>query len=384
MNYEIKIKELLSESAHVETPFLAKYKVPGYPKDIQESERSDFSKLPQSPLVSVLVLAYNKADYIRECIQSILSQRTSFAFEIVVAEDCSTDTTRDILFFLQRQYPEKIRVVYANANVGVIRNTLRGLRFCRGKYIAHIDGDDYCATGTKLQGQVNVFEEDKDVSLVYTGGYVQLEKMKFLRVPLTYRTRRRLAALNSLSEAEFAKMLLLNNPMVASSVMIRADAARLAIEHIGMLFDYTAWFPCQDFELWFYGAVKGKCRYLDELSIVYRHNKGAATAAESKTSSARCLGDIRNGLAITLQERLFNDEEFAKKIIHKFLQRYSHYVTVAGIEDQSGILSRYSEFAGIRQGATPPSRSREAFKTFICRNYLSYMLKSLAIRLFRI
>lgn len=385
MDYKKEVGKILSESAHVEVPFLSKYKAPSYPKTIEEHELSDICKLPQSPLVSVLVLAYNKSEYIRECVASILSQKTDFDFEIVIAEDCSTDTTRDILFSMQQEHPEKIRVVYANANVGVMRNTLRGLRFCKGEYIAHIDGDDYCAADTKLQRQVDVFRADKEVTLVYTGGYVQLEKMRFLRVPFTYHTRRRLIGCTQMPKDVFARMVLLNNPITASSVMMRSDAARFASERIEKLFEYTEWFPCQDFELWFYCATKGKCYYLDELSIVYRHNKGAVTAANDKISSARCLGDCRNALAIAFQEALFNDEDFAKSIVGKFINLYCRYATFAGIDDkQDAILLRYKDAANAQTNNKRPNKIRDVLKACLGRNYICYMVKSLAIRIFRV
>ncbi len=385
MDYEIEVKKILSESAHVEVPFVSKYKAPTYPKTIDEYELSDARKLPQSPLVSVLILAYNKSEYIRECVASILSQKTDFDFEIVIAEDCSTDATRDIVISMQQEHPDKIRVIYANANVGVMRNTLRGLRFCKGEYVAHIDGDDYCATDTKLQRQVDVFKSERDVSLIYTGGYVQLEKMKFLKVPFAYQTRRRLVGYNQLPNDEFAKMELLNNPITASSVMMRSDAARFAAERIERLFECTEWFPCQDFELWFYCANKGKCYYLDELSIVYRHNKGAVTAANDKVSSARCLGDCRNAIAIACQEGLFKDEGFAKKIVGKFINLYRRYAMIAGIDDkQDAILLRYKDAANVRANDKRPSKIRDLLKACLGRNYISYMVKSIAIRIFRV
>lgn len=386
MDYETEIRKILSESEYVESPFLAKYKASSYPKTVEEYELSDFHTLPQSPLVSVLILAYNKSEYICECVSSVLSQKTDFDFEVVIAEDCSTDATRDIVFSLQHKHPDRIRVVYANANVGVMRNTLRGLRYCRGSYIAHMDGDDYCATNTKLQKQVDAFKLDKETTLVYTGGYVQLEKMRFLKVPLSYHTRRRLAGYNQLQRDEFSRMVLLNNPITASSVMMRADAAKFATERIGKLFGYTEWFPCQDFELWFYCAIKGKCYYLDERSIVYRHNKGAVTAANEEISSARCLGDCRNALAISMLEGFFTDEGFAKCMVNKFVRLYRQYTMISGIDNkQDALLLRYKDVVGAQVCDKRPKKSwMDGLKACLGRNYISYMLKSIAIRLFRV
>lgn len=119
-----------------------------------------------SPLVSVYTITYNHGPYIRQCIESILKQQTTFAFEYIIGEDCSNDETRELVFDLARKHASRIRVITSERNVGTRGNAFRVRRVCRGKYIAICEGDDYWTDAAKLQKQVTVLEEYPNVVLV--------------------------------------------------------------------------------------------------------------------------------------------------------------------------------------------------------------------------
>ncbi len=117
------------------------------------------------PLVSVNTITFNHAPYIRTCIEGALMQKTNFPFEIVIGEDCSTDGTREIVFEYANNYPEKIRVITSDANVGAMENDKRTNFSCRGEYIAYCEGDDFWIDPLKLQKQYDAAIE-KDASMV--------------------------------------------------------------------------------------------------------------------------------------------------------------------------------------------------------------------------
>jgi len=124
------------------------------------TETSDSKALCRAPVVSVLVVAYNHEPYIREAIESVVSQQTDFEFEVIVGEDCSQDRTREICFELQREHPDKVRVLWANENVYAGGgNYLRNLIRARGEYVALLDGDDYWIDAKKLQKQVDLLRK---------------------------------------------------------------------------------------------------------------------------------------------------------------------------------------------------------------------------------
>lgn len=122
----------------------------------------------QNPLVSVHMITYNHALYIRKAIECVLAQKTDFPFELVIGEDCSTDGTRDIVFDYAKRYPDIIRVVATEQNVGMKRNAYRTFQACRGKYIAYCEGDDYWHHPEKLQKQADYLEKHPECGLVHS------------------------------------------------------------------------------------------------------------------------------------------------------------------------------------------------------------------------
>lgn len=130
-------------------------------------EACETGVLTQSPIVSVLMITYNHGKYISEAIESVLTQKTDFPFELVIAEDCSSDNTRNIAFDYVARHPSKIRVLYSSKNVGVNKNYARAFTACRGEYIALCEGDDYWQDPLKLQKQVDFLSKNKSYIAAY-------------------------------------------------------------------------------------------------------------------------------------------------------------------------------------------------------------------------
>ena len=117
------------------------------------------------PLLSVLLITYNHEAYIRQCLDSVLSQRVDFDYEIVVGEDCSTDRTRDILNEYKSAHPDKIRLLYRSRNFGrPTLNVYETAGSCRGRYVATLEGDDYWTDEYKLQKAVDFLESNPSYS----------------------------------------------------------------------------------------------------------------------------------------------------------------------------------------------------------------------------
>lgn len=120
------------------------------------------------PLVSVTVATYQHANYIKECLDGILMQKTDFLYEIILGEDGSTDGTKQICKEYAERYPDKIRLFirdrrlsqYKESNGKIIRfNGIWNRMSSRGKYIAWCEGDDYWIDPYKLQKQVDFLEK---------------------------------------------------------------------------------------------------------------------------------------------------------------------------------------------------------------------------------
>ena len=116
--------------------------------------------------LSVVVSCYNQEDYISECLDSIFNQKTDFNFEVIVADDFSSDGTREVIKKCCDKYSNKIRVLYQKKNVGAARNYIALHNLALGEYVSHIDGDDIMLSG-KLQAQVDVMDTYPDCNIVF-------------------------------------------------------------------------------------------------------------------------------------------------------------------------------------------------------------------------
>jgi len=131
------------------------------------TEISDPAMLLEAPLVTVHMLAYRHEKFIAQAIESVVGQQCTFPFELIIAEDCSPDRTREIALDYQRRYPHLIRVLISDSNVGMQANAARCSAASRGKYGAVCEGDDYWCDPTKLARQMAVLEQIPDCVLVF-------------------------------------------------------------------------------------------------------------------------------------------------------------------------------------------------------------------------
>lgn len=116
--------------------------------------------------VSVLVITYNQERFIKEALDSILNQKVDFSYEVIVAEDCSPDGTRRILQEYEKNYSNIIKPIYREKNLGMIENLLDALTYCKGKYVAFLEGDDYWTNQKKLQKQVDFLDNNPEYLMV--------------------------------------------------------------------------------------------------------------------------------------------------------------------------------------------------------------------------
>ena len=126
-------------------------------------------------LVSVVTLAYNHRDYIRQCIDGILMQKTDFKFELLINDDASTDGTTAIIEEYEKAYPGIIKPIYQIENQysqGISISQKYLYPKAQGRYIALCEGDDYWTDPLKLQKQVDILESDPSLVAVATNSEI--------------------------------------------------------------------------------------------------------------------------------------------------------------------------------------------------------------------
>jgi len=114
--------------------------------------------------VSICCLAFNHEKYIRQALDSFLAQETNFDFEILVHDDCSTDSTPKILKEYAKKYPKIVKPIFEKENqfskgVDVFKFFYPEIK---GDYVAECEGDDFWSDKTKLQKQFDALEAHKD------------------------------------------------------------------------------------------------------------------------------------------------------------------------------------------------------------------------------
>jgi len=115
--------------------------------------------------LTVICLTYNHAEYIECALQSMLSQKTDFQYEILVNDDASTDNTAEIIKRYEQRYPEIIKPVFHEENLySQGKSTMRAFLLPRaqGEYIAFCEGDDYWTDERKLQKSVEWLDMHPD------------------------------------------------------------------------------------------------------------------------------------------------------------------------------------------------------------------------------
>lgn len=118
--------------------------------------------------VTVYLSTYNQEEYVAQALDSILMQRTNFPFEIIAADDCSTDRTQEIILDYQRRYPGKIVTFFTDPNVGGCKKLTDVIDagLFRGEYLAWLEGDDYWLGEDRLQTLVDFLEAHPEYSRV--------------------------------------------------------------------------------------------------------------------------------------------------------------------------------------------------------------------------
>lgn len=137
----------------------------GFPAKLLKPRSKGLLKYITSPICSIIVLTYNHAPFIRNCLDSLLMQKTDFSFEIIIHDDASQDGTTDIIKDYESAHPNLIRPIYETENQ--FSKTRRFAfdkmaKIAKGKYIAFCEGDDFWTDSNKLQRQVNFLNQHED------------------------------------------------------------------------------------------------------------------------------------------------------------------------------------------------------------------------------
>jgi glycosyltransferase involved in cell wall biosynthesis len=241
---------------------------------------------PGDITVTALLMTYNHARLIEQAVESALGQELEGRYEILIADDCSTDGTREIVGAYGDRYPEVIRPLLSEQNMGENAVRARGIRAARGAYVALLDCDDYWTSPHKLRKQVEFLDPRPEyamcfhnATIVYDDG--SSEPHPFHSENPTQRLSRRVPP-----ETSTLEDVAVGNFMQTSSVMFRN----------GLVDEFPKWYfevLIPDWPLHVLNAEHGRIGYIDEILSAYRvHGHGAWSDRISHLHDPKDLADI--------------------------------------------------------------------------------------------
>ena len=257
----------------------------------------NFQSILQKAKVTVLLLAHNQEKTIRDAAESILDQRTDFPVVLLVHDDASEDDTGKILCDLQKSHPDRMVVITERQNqytqgVKITQEIL--LPLVQSPYTAFLDGDDRWIRRDKLQKQVHVLEQKKDVTLCVSNVLVE-EAGTERTTRLSHRLLPGPLSLERILRGEITQF---------GTFVGRTEAMRLAPDLCSF------WFG--DLALLGQNAIQGKVWYLPEpLSLYRRNTKGSVS--DMHHGKAGSDAERRNAAEKIIFLRILNEETGGRK-----------------------------------------------------------------------
>lgn len=213
-----------------------------------------------TPVISVIIIAYNRARFLPEAIASVFAQ-SFIDWELILVDDGSTDDTAAVI----RSYAEKdkrIHCFFNEKNLGICQTRARGLAEAKGEFAAVLDSDDVWSDQDKLKKQVEFLKIQPDYVMVGGGVVITNEAGQEIK-----------RYLNTTSAEKIRLSLLIKNPFAHSTVMYRRAVANEVGGYSEKL-DGKEINAIEDYELWLKLGSKGKMANLPEYFVYYRSHPG--------------------------------------------------------------------------------------------------------------
>lgn len=252
--------------------------------------------------VSIICTNYNKEAWIEEAIKGFLNQKCDFDYEIILVDDASSDHSPQIIERYANQYPDKIKAVFHQENLGITKTWLDICRLAQGDYIARCDGDDYWIDVYKLQKQVDILERStaskwscSDFNIISESG--ELRQKKAIENGI-------IRKISSFEEMlAFRGMTMSSTWLVDRNLMLEVNDA-ISPDAVDDTFSLQL-------ELF----TRTELTFLPEATTVYRLHEGS----DSHPASVEKLSERFEKLQETQEEYL---EKYYSKIDFKVLTRY--------------------------------------------------------------
>lgn len=207
----------------------------------------------KAPLVTIIMTAYNFEQYIVPALSSLLAQEFAHPMELIVVDDCSTDSTVEKILALG---DNRIHLIQNNQNKGAAANLNYAFSIARGSYIGRFDGDDVWLPHF-LSTTVEILEQNPQVGLVY-GDVAFIDAQGAILNPHSP-----MPNYNGWGKTALIQALLTDYLICAPAILARREAWALA-------FPLPEYLLYCDFEMALHMATQWEFRYIPQVLAQYR------------------------------------------------------------------------------------------------------------------
>lgn len=253
-------------------------------------------------MVSICCATYNHSNYIASAMDSFLSQKTNFKYEILVHDDASTDDTADIVRCYEKQYPDIVKGIFQTENQyskGIKNVPTYVFPVAKGKYLAFCEGDDFWCDNMKLQEQVDFLETHPEYVACTHSSYIVNE---------TDGTKSVFHCVSEDCDVLLDDICKWNNKIfLTSSLMFRRQYTNIPqlfmIKQIG------------DFPIALWLGINGKIRYMKSQMSVYRYNVPGSWSVRmnDRENRVNALSELTDACINLLNET----DEYSNHVFHK-------------------------------------------------------------------
>ena len=272
--------------------------------------------MAKTPEISLIMSVYNGEDYLEEAIDSVLKQ-TFTEWELIVINDCSTDSTEKILEKFASM-DERVKVYPNEVNLRLPSSLNKAMTFAKGKYIARMDADDICLPD-RLEKQYAFMEKNPDIAL---------SSCRFMTLKNGVISSGGCGG--KVDNDSIKALLLVTNPILHPGIIAKAEVIR----NLG----YDKTFTCtEDMELWTRFVLSGnKIEIMSDYLMIYRLHDKQITETTLEKQHREVVAIQKKYMANLLAEMSAEQEEFyirgiyfrENKDINKFCEFYKWLKTV--------------------------------------------------------
>lgn len=276
--------------------------------------------LVNNPLISICIPTFNQEHYISETLESILAQETTASYEIIIADDCSSDNTAKICKEYQQKFPDKIKFILNNQNQGLLTNLFDTLfSNVRGKYIAICAGDDVWIDTKKIDIQFNILNNNNKISVVHTGFNFFYEVSKTFK-PIDFWV----SPLKFKKGKEAIKDVILENfslfPLASSTMFRKKTIVNYKTKYNNLIKDKHT--SGEGLILYSFCALDGLFEFVPDIMVNYRIREESLSHFIDKDKELSFQIKYRIYHKTLLAKTLLNDMKLVKKINKTFLSLY--------------------------------------------------------------